>query len=262
MKMTNEHIDGRFDELVAWIKEQEEVVVAFSGGVDSTLVAYSAMMALGESAHVIFCQTPLMTFEEVNGAVALATSLRLPLKILELDPLEIDAVRENHEDRCYHCKRYIFENIAKQHPGVTVLDGTNLDDTFTDRPGLGALDELGVKSPLALLRIGKEEVRAIGEHIHLPNWEKPSAPCLATRFRPNTTLSLEMLSRTQKAERVLTDAGYTYVRIRDRYPEGVIEVHPDEVQRLNREIETLRGSLAPYYQTVTVDPEGYRGSTL
>lgn len=261
MKLTTSYIDNRFNELVAWIKAQGEVSIAFSGGVDSTLVAYSAFLALGESAHIILCQTPLMPLEEVNDAVALAASFRLPFQILELDPLELDSVRENHADRCYHCKRYIFESIAEQHPGVVVLDGTNIDDTFTDRPGLRALAELDVKSPLALLGIGKEEVRAIGEHIHLPNWDKPSAPCLATRFKTDTTLSLEMLSRTQKAERILTQAGFTYVRIRDRFPEGIIQVHPSEVARLNLKIEELRKRLAPYYQTLTIDPEGYRGST-
>lgn len=261
MRLTTEYIDKRFDELVAWIKELGEVSVAYSGGVDSTLVAYAAFLALGESAHIILCQTPLMPYEEVNNAAELAASFRLPLQILELNPLEIDSVRENHTDRCYHCKRYIFESIAQQHPGVVVLDGTNLDDTFTDRPGLRALVELDVKSPLALLDIGKSEVRAIGEHIHLPNWDKPSAPCLATRYEPNTTLSLEMLKRTQEAEEILTQEGFTYVRMRDRYPEGIIEVHPSEVARLNLKIKELHERLAPYYQTISIDPEGYRGST-
>ena len=254
-------LETQFNNLVDWMRKHPQVVVAYSGGVDSTLVAFAAYRAHGDKARIVFCQTPLIAHEEVNDAVKLATQLNFPLRILELNPLELDMVRTNEPDRCYFCKHHIFSTIATEHSDYVVVDGTNLDDTFTDRPGLRALTQLHVESPLAELKITKTEIRAISKMLGLPNWDKPSAPCLATRFKSHTTMSLEMLERVQEAERIVRDAGFSYVRVRDNYPQAIIEVHPREVERLQHTLESVRGSLTHLYQVLSVAPLGYPGST-
>ena len=256
-----EKLEAHLNNLSEWMKNNGRVAVAYSGGVDSTLVAAVASRALGDKADIIFCHTPLIARQEADEAVALADSLKFPLTVLELDPLALEQVRENHPDRCYFCKYHIFSQIAAAYPDCAIVDGTNLDDTFTDRPGLKALDQLNVKSPLAEQRITKKEIRALSKTMGLPNWDKPSAPCLATRFAPYATISLEALERAQEAEDIVSQAGFSYVRVRDHYPKAVIEVHPDEVKRLQRTLESVRSSLSALYQIIAVAPEGYPGST-
>lgn len=256
-----EHLKARYDDLVALIHSFGEVVVAYSGGIDSTLVAYSAARALPDTARAIFFSTPLLAPEESIDAQALAQELGLPFEMLTLNPLSVEAVAFNHEDRCYHCKQAIFSQLQGLFPGVVVLDGTNYDDLFADRPGLRALKQLGIKSPLAQLEIGKEEVRAMAKMLGLPNYAKPSAPCLATRFEVGAELTPQKLVNVAQAEDLLRAAGFTYVRVRDHGASATIEVHPNEVERLEAMQHDIATSLKPFYERVAVAPRGYRGST-
>lgn len=255
------YLNARYDELVAYIKDFGAVVVAYSGGIDSTLVAYAAAHALPKTAQALFFSTPLLAPEESVEAQAVARELALPFEVLAFNPLLIEEVGYNHEDRCFHCKYAIFSQVQSLFPDIVVLDGTNFDDLFADRPGLRALKSLGVKSPLAALEIGKEEVRAIAKMLNLPNYAKPSAPCLATRFEVGAELTPERLARVAQAEELLRKAGFSYVRVRDHGLSATIEVHPDEVLRLEEMQHSIATSLKAHYEHIDVALSGYQGST-
>lgn len=239
--------------------EQNAVYIAYSGGVDSTLVAYLATQVLGAQAQSVFFATPLMTPDETTQATHIAESIGLNLHVLSINPLELEAVRMNWTDRCYHCKRFIFENMVEAYPGAGLYDGTNYDDLHSNRPGLRALKELGIKSPLAQAHLSKSDVRTLAEALKLPNAHKPSAPCLATRFSPNSALTPEGFARVAAAESILQAAGFSQVRVRDDYPRCSLEVHPYEVARLKEVFPTLCDALAGYYNDISYAPQGYQG---
>jgi uncharacterized protein len=155
----------------------------------------------------------------------------------------------------------VFSTLKDVYRGNPVFDGTNYDDTFTNRPGLKALEELGIISPLAQLHFTKHEVRDASRRIGLPTADKPSAPCLATRFEYGHLLKTEELDRVAKAESVLGDLGYTNLRIRDRGTHASIEVDPTQLEKLKENRASISRLLSPYYETVEIKKDGYRAGS-
>lgn len=250
-----------WQELIATLKEYERPVVAYSGGVDSTLVAYAARKARGEHARVVFIDTMLISNEERANAAAVAEELGLDYEVLTLDITSIGEVAHNREERCYFCKRALFERLQQEVPDGTLLDGTNAEDVHDDRPGLKALTECKVASPLAQLGIGKLGVRTLAASLGFPNATRPSGPCLATRVAFDHPLSEELLERIEEAESRLHNLGYPIVRVRTA--DGFscsIEVAPAEVRRATSEEEALKMELEDLFYPCSVDPLGYRGS--
>ncbi len=236
--------------------------VAFSGGADSTLMLRVARDAIGASRIIaLTVVTPYMVREEIGEAIALCERLGVRQELVEM-PMPA-GVEDNPPDRCYRCKRAMFERllvVATEQGRPVVLDGSNLDDTEDYRPGLRALRELGVRSPLIECGIGKEQVRAIARDLGLPTWEKPSNACLLTRLPYNRQVTMDRLQQIEEAERYLNGRGFQWVRVRLHDDALVrVEVAPEQRRRLLDEADEVVAALrALGLRHVTMDLVGYR----
>jgi uncharacterized protein len=169
------------------------VVVAYSGGVDSSVVASVATHVLGtDQVTAVFFDSPLIDDEDRQWAKTVSEDARFNLSIIEFNPLDIDAVRFNREDRCYHCKSALLGILKERYPGAIVCDGTNADDDPSRRPGMRALKERGVRSPLRECGLGKDETRATASRLELTNADRPSKPCLSVGFPTGSDLTMNI----------------------------------------------------------------------
>lgn len=213
------------------------VAVAFSGGVDSSLLLQVALMTLDpEHVLALYVRSDLVKESDCSQAITWLQSLQercqLNYQIIAWQPLSIPAIRDNSSLRCYHCKHQMFtllQPLQRQHGLAELIDGTNADDLQADRPGLLAARELGVCSPLADAGCSKSIIRHISRRLHLPTWNKASASCLATRIPTDCRLSTTLLSRIALLEKTLEDMGYLGCRVRV-YPEqpdaALLELDP------------------------------------
>ncbi|MDR1220060.1 MAG: ATP-dependent sacrificial sulfur transferase LarE [Treponema sp.] len=224
----------RYRRLCAAIGGKESVAVAFSGGVDSALVCAAAFDALGGKAIAVTIVSPMLPAREIADAKRIADLIGIEHVLLQSPAIE-DDVAVNPVDRCYHCKKHEFGAIidyAKTRSVSAVLDGSNADDEGDYRPGLRAVAELGVASPLRDARLSKQDVRALSKERGLPIWDKPAFACLASRIPYGETIDVEKLAAVERAESVLTEAGFRQARVRRHgIPGGAlarIEVAPEE----------------------------------
>jgi len=243
------------------IKKHGKVAVAFSGGVDSALVLAAACDALGKDNVVaITVKSPLTAGDDGNEASDFAKMLGARHVILCIDPLSIEKVRQNTRDRCYHCKTAIFKAIkdeALKNGCIAVLDGTNADDVKTYRPGIRALSELSIISPLLICGMEKKDVRKTADMMHLPQAKKPAGPCLATRVPYDTHITSEMISAISRGEKIIKSFGISDCRLRHHGDTARIEVSKEEIAKLIN--DDLISSLKKLgYRFVTADLEGYR----
>jgi TIGR00268 family protein len=248
---------------------EQDIVVAFSGGADSGLLLKMACEAAEKTGHIaygIYLHTMLHPSGEAERAGKLADEMGASFKALKIDELYGADIEYNPKDRCYRCKRYLFECILKEaerlHAGV-VMEGTNLDDTYVYRPGIRAVKELGIASPLMESGLTKEEVRRLAAEYGLSVSDKPAAPCLATRFPYGTRLSDEAMRRVEQAERFLKEQGFYNVRLRVHGDIARIEVDSHDLQKLvEKRIEIIRELKALGYTYVTMDLEGFRSGSM
>lgn len=258
----------KYRDLVGFIKGLGPSAVAFSGGVDSGLVAKAARDALGDRALAVTVVSELCPEEDAAEAAELARAIGIRHMMLDVSILGGEAVASNPPERCYHCKGRVFEAIKEAVLGEgikNVLDGTNAEDTKAYRPGLKALREKGVASPLALLGFTKAEVRAAARALGLKNWDRPSAPCSATRFPYGTRLTVSALARVREAEAFIRSLGFNVVRVRDISGTARIEVEASEIQRLaapRTRKKIVAKLLGLGYNYVTLDMEGYRSGSM
>lgn len=267
--MITSALDSKTEQVRSILHDLGRVAVAFSGGVDSSLLLALSVEVLGRDQVLAFtADSPLLTERDRSNAQAVASQLGVTVRFLPFDELTISAVANNAPDRCYHCKRARFEALIAlaQAAGAQLVHGENTDDSLDYRPGLAASRELGVRAPLAEAGLNKAEVRQIAHRIGLPNWEQPSDACLATRFPANTRLTVEGLTRVQGAENALRRLlGSVQVRLRDHGTLARLEVSPGVITDLAQ--DPLRSAIvqelkALGYHYVTFDLEGYRtGST-
>ena len=242
---------------------------AFSGGVDSALLLTVLSEIHARNPFpllaVVFA-TPFHTAEETASAMKQAEELGVPAELVERDVLSDPVLRENPKDRCYHCKHNLFtemKRIAEAHGIKNLMDGTNADDTRAYRPGRKALEELGVLSPLAACGFTKDEIRAAARELLIPVADKPSTPCLATRFPYGTAMTDEALRRVERGEAVLREFGLKVVRLRVHGNVARIETDPEGFElAVAKRFEiafALRGEGFPY---ASLDLEGFRSGSM
>ena len=256
----------KYNKLSDTLKNMGSVAVAFSGGVDSSLMIYVAHQLLKNKAKAYTIKTPYIAKWELDEAKEFCSNFKIPLQILEL-PID-KALLNNPENRCYVCKTILFKKlkeITRQDGYNFVVDGTNHDDQNDFRPGLKALEELEIRSPFKEAEITKNEIRDISRYYGLPTWDKPAYACLLTRIPHNSAVIPDDLRRIELAEKFLIDSGFRAVRVRSHKNLARIEVNQEDIPKLanislSKKITNKLKQLGFIY--VTLDMEGYRTGSL
>lgn len=250
-------------------KTKRNVAVAFSGGADSSLILYMAVQAArknGSQVYAICIHTTLHPHGESEQARRMAEDMGAVFEEIRVDEFEQAGITDNPVDRCYRCKSYMFRNLqnrAKELGIDIIMDGTNEDDLHVYRPGVKALKELGIASPLAECGVTKAQVRKLLKEYGISAAEKPSMPCLATRFPYGTHLTKEALHRVDEAEGYLRELGFYNVRVRVHDRIARIEVDTKDEQKIMENRTQITEKLkALGYGYVTLDLEGFRSGSM
>jgi uncharacterized protein len=240
--------------------------IAYSGGVDSTFLIKVAYDALGDNALAVTATSSTYPVRELEDAKQYAQELGIPHIVIQSEELDIPKFSDNPPDRCYYCKKELFQKIqqiAKEHRLKTVIDGSNADDTFDYRPGARARSELQIRSPLKEVGLTKQEIRQLSASLRLKSSEKPAFACLASRFPYGVKITKERLKQVEAAEEYLFSLGIRQYRVRYHDHIARIEVSPDDfpnilahAQKVIKRFKTLG------FTYITLDLEGYRTGSL
>lgn len=258
----------KFEQLRALFREMEQALIAYSGGVDSTLVAKIAYDVLGDRALAVTAVSPSLLPEELEDAKIQAATIGIPHKIVQTHEMENPNYTSNPVNRCYFCKSELHDTLkplALELGYPYVVDGVNADDLHDYRPGIQAAKERGARSPLAEVGVTKIEVRQLSQQLGLPWWDKPAQPCLSSRFPYGEEITVAKLQRVGRGEIYLRKLGWQNLRVRSEGDTARIELPPEQIKEfvLTNDLQTLVSAFQDFgFIYVTLDLEGYRSGKL
>ena len=261
-------LQKKYEELKSYLESLESVAVAFSSGVDSTFLLYAAKEALGDRVIAVTAASCSFPKRELDEATEYCRSLGVRHFVVYSEELELEGFAQNPKNRCYLCKRELFGKIIKlagENGMKEVAEGSNLDDNGDYRPGLQAVAELGVKSPLRTIGFTKQEIRDLSECFGLPTWNKQSFACLASRFPYGERITKEKLAMVDRAEQLLLDMGFHQLRVRIHGNVARIELLPEEFPKFMEESVrlTVYKKFKEYgFAYVALDVLGYRTGSM
>lgn len=247
--------------LEKWFLARKGSIVAFSGGIDSSLVLYLARIFQGKDKAIgVISNSESLKTKDFELAQSFSKQFDITMEVIVTRELEDERYNENPIDRCYFCKEHLFsdlQTVSDKYSGFPVLSGTNADDYGDYRPGLKAATKYEVLSPLAECKVTKEEIRQIARFYKLPNWDKPASPCLSSRIPYNHKITQKKLVEIEQAEEVLNSFGFNDVRVRHYGDHGKIEVSQKDVPRLLELKETVVEKVRQVgFKEVLIDEEG------
>ncbi|MEE3467829.1 MAG: ATP-dependent sacrificial sulfur transferase LarE [Eubacterium sp.] len=267
--MHNSVLIDKYEVLKKTIKSYQRVAVAFSGGVDSTFLLYTAKEALGDQVLAVTAESELMPGYECKEARDYCKENKIRHLIFHPEVMKIDGVADNPPNRCYLCKKNLFSQMKKlaEERGIfEVIDGSNADDDGDYRPGLKALEEIKIRSPLKELGFTKKEIRSLSHALNLPTWEKPAYACLATRIPYGESIDLGKLKMVEQAEAYLHELGFEEVRVRVHNTViARIELNPNDFSRFMRgdiRLEVNHKLKTMGFAYVSLDLQGYRTGSM
>ncbi|MBM4348555.1 MAG: ATP-dependent sacrificial sulfur transferase LarE [Deltaproteobacteria bacterium] len=262
-------LKNKIEKLKEIFQSMGKVVVAFSGGVDSTFLLKIARDTLGaENVLAVTALSPLYPERELRGAKKMAEEMGVKHLLIESNELEIEGFSKNPPDRCYFCKRELFgelKKLADRESASLVVEGSTMDDEQDYRPGKKAVRELGIRSPLIEASFTKADVREASKTLGLPTWNKPSFACLASRFPYREEITEDGLRMVDEAEGFLIGLGFKQVRVRHYKDLARIEIYKEEIERLLD--GTIREKVVEHlkkigYQYITLDLQGFRSGSM
>lgn len=261
-------LEMKYDDLKENLRKMGSVVIAFSGGVDSTFLLKTAANVLGDKVIAVTARSSTYPEREFNEAKSYAEQLNIKHIVIISEELEIDGFSKNPKNRCYYCKKELFSKIreiANENGMNFVLDGANLDDIGDFRPGMVAAREIGVVSPLKEAKLTKDDIRELSKRENISTWNKPSFACLASRVPYNNEITKEKLGMIEKAEQFMLDLGFKQVRVRHHGNIARIEVYPSEREKffsldIMDKVAAELNKIGFAY--VTLDMAGYRTGSM
>ena len=261
MQNLSKELQDKLNDLQLWFLEKQGSIVAFSGGIDSSLVLFLARKFQGKDCAVgVISNSESLKQKDFQLATDFCQQFDIKLEVIKTNELEDERYNENPINRCYFCKEHLFTDLSelcKKYPGFDVLSGTNYDDLGDYRPGIEAAKKHDVKSPMVDCKITKDELREIARHFELPNWDKPASPCLSSRMPYGQKVTREKLYQVEAAENILNEYGFNDVRVRHFDTYGRIEVLKKDLDKLSLvEQEVIQKIKALGFQNVEIDAEG------
>lgn len=259
-------MNRKFNRLKEYLKELNSVAVAFSGGVDSTFLLKVTHDVLGDNAIAVTARSCSFPERELNEAKAFCEKEGIKHIIIDSEELDIDGFAQNPKNRCYICKTELFKKVRKavEQLGIeNIIEGSNIDDNGDYRPGLIAVREQNIKSPLRFAELNKNEIRKLSKSLGLNTWDKQSFACLSSRFVYGETITAEKLGMVDKAEQFLIDSGFSQIRVRIHDKMARIEIQKEEFPKmieLSKQVSDYLKSLGFTY--VSLDLDGYRTGSM